>query len=194
MIHILEEYFRGYPARKKVVKFLWEAGLSVKNGKIYVKDVEVPITGIAEVTGVNRKIVYHTIEYIESKPALKILFENLTPRQSLISIAPLMGWEVLELTISKKAYESTVAMVLNGLAKRRIRVIEIFGTNTYEGKAKVYIVIEGVLPFDMIAELKKTNTIEKIVIRTSEKDKEKMICPKCEVKYCPRKISLTQRS
>ncbi|AEC51841.1 hypothetical protein PNA2_0924 [Pyrococcus sp. NA2] len=193
MIHILEEYFKGYPARRKVVEFLWEAGLSVKNGKIYVKDVEVPITGIAEVTGVNRKIVYHTIEYIESKPALKILFENLSPRQSLISIAPLMGWEVLELTINR-GYEKTIARVMEILAESNIRVMEIFGMNLYEGKSKVYIIIEGILPFEVISKLKAESNIEKIVIRTSEKDKEKMICPKCEVKYCPRKISLIQRS
>ncbi|WP_048147148.1 regulator of amino acid metabolism, contains ACT domain protein [Pyrococcus abyssi] len=194
MIHILEEYFRGYPARKKVVKFLWEAGLSVKNGKVYVKDVEVPITGIAEATGVNRKIVYHTIEYIESKPALKILFENLSPKHSLASIAPFMGWEVLELTISRRDYEKTLAKVLSTLSEEGIRVIEIFGSNPYEGKSVVYIVVEGILPFKVISSLKGESSIEKIVIRTSEKDKEKMICPKCEVKYCPRKILLTQRS
>ncbi|AFK22036.1 hypothetical protein [Pyrococcus sp. ST04] len=194
MIHILEEYFRNYPARRKVVEFLWNAGLSVRNGRVYVKDVEVPITGIAQATGVNRKIVYHTIEYIESKPALKILFENLSPRSSLISIAPLMGWEVLELTIQKGSYEKVLAKVLGILAERRIRVVEIFGNNPYQDKSKAYLVIEGVLPFEVIASMRSEGALEKIVIHTPERNKERMICPKCEVKYCPRKIMFSPGS
>ncbi|ASJ16033.1 regulator of amino acid metabolism, contains ACT domain protein [Thermococcus chitonophagus] len=194
MIHILEEYFKNYPARRKVVEFLWNAGLSVRDGKVYIKDVEVPITGIAQATGVNRKIVYHTIEYIESKPALKILFENLSPKSSLISIAPLMGWEVLELTIQKGSYERVLAKVLQILAEKRIRVVEIFGSNPYEDKSKAYLVIEGVLPFEVIASMRTEGALEKIVIHTPERNKERMICPKCEVKYCPRKVIFTPGS
>ncbi|MDK2870141.1 MAG: uncharacterized protein PWP39_1376 [Pyrococcus sp.] len=191
MIHIIEEYFRPYPARKKVAQILWESGMSVKDGKIYVKGVEVPISGIAQVAGVNRKIVYHTIEYIESKPALKLLFENLSPKTSLISIAPLMGWEVLELTIQKGKYEKTLAKVLESLAERGVRVIEIFGSNPYEEKSKAFLVVEGIIPFEVISYLREEGSLERIVIHTPEKEKEKMICPKCEIKYCPRKIFIS---
>lgn len=167
--------------------------MSVKDGKIYVKGVEVPISGIAQVAGVNRKIVYHTIEYIESKPALKLLFENLSPRTSLISIAPLMGWEVLELTIQKGKYEKTLAKVLESLAERRVRVIEIFGSNPYEEKSKAFLVVEGIVPFEVISSLREEGSLERIVIHTPEKEKERMICPKCEIKYCPRKIFISTR-
>ncbi|AEH25051.1 hypothetical protein [Pyrococcus yayanosii] len=190
MIHILEAYFKNFPARRKVVEFLWEAGLSVKNGKVYVRDVEVPISGIAKATGVNRKIVYHTIEYIESKPALKILFENISPTSTLISVAPLMGWEVLELTIQKGSYERAIAKLFSLLAEHGIRVVEISGRNPYESDSKVYVVIDGILPFDIFTALRAETTLEKIVIHTPEKNREKMICPKCEVKYCPRKLPL----
>lgn len=92
---ILEAYFKNYPARRKVAEFLFENGLSVKNGKIYIKNVEVPISELARAIGVNRKIIYHTIEYIEKTyPPLKLVFERLNPLPSLIDVAPPLCWEV----------------------------------------------------------------------------------------------------
>jgi len=95
MMLILDAYFKNFPARRKVAEFLFETGLSVKNGKIYLREVEVPISELSRVIGVNRKIIYHTIEYIEKTYPLKMIFEKLNPLPSLITMAPIMGWEVL---------------------------------------------------------------------------------------------------
>lgn len=83
------------------MEFLFENGLSVKNGKIYIKNVEVLISELVRVIGVNRKIIYYMIEYIEKIYFLKFVFERLNLFLSLIDVVFFMGWEVLEIDVEK---------------------------------------------------------------------------------------------
>lgn len=101
MMFIFEVYFKNYFVRRKVVEFLFENGLSVKNGKIYIKNVEVLISELVRVIGVNRKIIYYMIEYIEKIYFLKFVFERLNLFLSLIDVVFFMGWEVLEIDVEK---------------------------------------------------------------------------------------------
>ncbi|MCD6372411.1 MAG: regulator of amino acid metabolism, contains ACT domain protein [Thermococcus sp.] len=190
MMLILEAYFRNYPARRKVAEFLFENGLSVKNGKIYLKEAEVPISELARVIGVNRKIVYHTIEYIEKTYPLKLIFERLAPLPSLIGVAPLMGWEVLEIELEKETYLESFSKILSMLSENNIPVMEVFSSNLREEPSKLYIVIDGVLPVEVFAGLKEISGFQKLILHTPERDKEKIVCNYCEVKYCPKRVLL----
>lgn len=188
MMLVLEAYFKNYPARRKVAEFLFENGLSVKNGKIYLRDVEVPISELARIIGVNRKIVYHTIDYIEKTYPLKLIFEKLNPLPSLIDVAPLMGWEVLEIELDKDRYLKGFSEVLNLLHRNGVPVMEVFSRNLREEPAKLYIVIDGTLPVEVFMKIKEMEGFRKLILHTPEKDKEKLVCNFCEVKYCPKRI------
>lgn len=193
---ILEAYFKNYPARRKVAEFLFENGLSVRNGKIYIRNVEVPISELARAIGVNRKIIYHTIEYIEKTYSLKLIFERLNPLPGLIDVAPLMGWEVLEIDVDKGGYERAFAEVMRILAENNVRVMEVFSRNLREGTSKIFIVIDGTLPVETFAKIKDIRGFQKFILHTPEREKEKLVCNYCEVKYCPKRVLLeatTQR-
>jgi len=187
---ILEAYFKNYPARKKVAEFLFENGLSVKGGKIYLKNVEVPISELARAIGVNRKIIYHTIEYIEKTYPLKLIFERLNPLPSLIDVAPLMGWEVLEIDVEKDNYQGAFAEVMRILAENGVPVMEVFGRNLREETSKIFIVIDGTLPVETFARIKDIRGFQKLILHTPEKEKERLVCNYCEVKYCPKRVLL----
>ncbi|WP_297436086.1 regulator of amino acid metabolism, contains ACT domain protein [Thermococcus sp.] len=188
MMLILEEYFKNYPARKKVAEFLFETGLSVKRGRIYLRNMEVPISELARIIGVNRKIVYHTIEYIEKTYPLKLIFERLDPLPSLINVAPLMGWEVLEVELEKEMYLDGFSEVLIMLREKDIHVMEIFSRNLREEPTKLYIIIDGTLPAEVFVKVKEIKGFKKLILRTPERDKEKYVCNYCEVRYCPKRI------
>ncbi len=188
MMLILEVYFKNFPARKKVAEFLFENGLSVKNGKIYLRNVEVPISELSRIIGVNRKIIYHTIEYIEKTYPLKLIFERLTPLPSLIEVAPIMGWEVLEIEIEKSLYSQAVAKVLDLLSKNNISIMEIFSRNLRQEDSKAYIVIDGTIPVEVFIKIKDTPGFKKLILHTPEKRKENFVCAYCEVRYCPKKV------
>ncbi|WP_456367799.1 regulator of amino acid metabolism, contains ACT domain protein [Thermococcus sp.] len=190
MMLILEAYFKNYPARKKVAEFLFENGLSVKNGRIYLKNVEVPISELARAIGVNRKIIYHTIEYIEKTYPLKLVFEKLNPLPSLIDVAPLMGWEVLEIDVEKDQYQMAFSDVLRLLAEDKTSIMEVFGRNLREETSKIFIVIDGTLSTETFGKIKNIRGFRKLILHTPEKDKERLVCNYCEVKYCPKRILL----
>ncbi|HDZ35488.1 MAG TPA: regulator of amino acid metabolism, contains ACT domain protein [Thermococcus sp.] len=194
MMLILEAYFKNYPARRKVAEFLFENGLSVKNGKIYLRNVEVPISELARVIGVNRKIVYHTIEYIEKTYPLKLIFERLNPLPSLTEVAPLMGWEVLEIDLDKERYLEGFSQVLGLLHQNGVSVMEVFSRNLKEEPTKLYIVIDGTLPVDVFMKIKEMEGFKKLILHTPEKDKERYVCNYCEVKYCPKRVLMERLS
>ncbi len=187
---ILDYYFKSYPARRKVAEFLFENGLKVKNGRIYLKDVEVPISELARVIGVNRKIIYHTIEYIEKTYPLRLIFASLNPLPGLIDVAPIMGWEVLEIELEKERYSSSLAQVFDLLNRHRVPIVEVFSKNLREEPSKLYVVVDGTLPVEAFVKIKEIEGFRKLIIRTPERDKKKYVCNYCEVKYCPKRILL----
>ncbi|HIP88735.1 MAG TPA: regulator of amino acid metabolism, contains ACT domain protein [Thermococcus paralvinellae] len=190
MMLILEAYFKNYPARRKVAEFLFENGLSVKNGKIYLRNVEIPISELSRVIGVNRKIIYHTIEYIEKTYPLRLIFGRLNPLPSLIEVAPIMGWEVLEIELEKDRYSHAISSVLQILSENNVPIMEIFSKNLREEDSKAYIVIDGTLPVDVFVKIKDIPGFKKLILHTPEKKEENFVCAYCEVRYCPKKVVL----
>lgn len=188
MMLILEAYFKNYPARRKVAEFLFENGLSVKRGKIYLRNVEVPISELSRIIGVNRKIIYHTIDYIEKTYPLKLIFEKLNPLPGLIDVAPIMGWEVLELELEKKHYTRAISEVLSLLDSNGVSVMEIFSRNLRREESKAYLVIDGTLPVEVFVKIKDLPGFKKLILHTPEKAKERYVCTYCEVKYCPKRV------
>ncbi|KPU63396.1 regulator of amino acid metabolism, contains ACT domain protein [Thermococcus sp. EP1] len=190
MMLILDAYFKNFPARRKVAEFLFENGLSVRNSKIYLRNVEVPISELSRIIGVNRKIIYHTIEYIEKTYPLKMIFEKLNPLPSLITMAPIMGWEVLEIELEKADYSFALSELLRYLHESNVPIMEIFSRNLRQEDAKAYIVIDGTLPVDVFVKIKDIPGFKKLVLHTPEKSKERVVCSYCEVKYCPKKVAV----
>ncbi len=188
MMLILEAYFKNYPARRKVAEFLFENGLSVKKGRIYLRNVEVPISELSRIIGVNRKIIYHTIDYIEKTYPLKLIFEKLNPLPSLIDVAPIMGWEVLELELEKEHYTQALSEVLTLLDTNGVSVMEIFSRNLRREESRAYVVIDGTLPVEVFVKIKDLPGFKKLILHTPEKDKERYVCTYCEVKYCPKRV------
>lgn len=68
------EYFKDYPARKKVAELLIKKGFSIDDSVIKADGIKIPITKIAKEANVNRKIVYHTIYQTEDNKTLELTF------------------------------------------------------------------------------------------------------------------------
>ncbi len=189
MFLIVEEYFKNFPARKKVAELLVSLGISVRNSKLYVGNVDVPVNSIAEVAGVNRKIVYHTIEYIEKTYELRNIFERLEPKLSLSKVAPIMGWEVLEIEFKKPKYGCLIEKIFKILSDASCEVRQIIGERQLLDKSRLTIVLEKPIDMDAMGEIRKLDGVDTITLHTSEMDKQKIVCNYCKVKYCPRKVS-----
>ncbi|HDJ51206.1 MAG TPA: regulator of amino acid metabolism, contains ACT domain protein [Thermoprotei archaeon] len=184
---IISGYFDNFPARKKVVEVLLKYGLSVRNGKVYLGDsIEVPISAIAKAARVNRRIVYMTIEYIEKMPSLRIFFSKLRPTLSLVELAPFMGWEVLEIEELSEVNRCVFSDVLKAIFESNCQIRQVIGEKYEMGFGRYYIVLEGRISPDVIQKIGNIPGVLRITLRTPEKDKTKLVCTYCEVKYCPR--------
>lgn len=194
MLLIIEHYFRSYSARKKVAEILYKNGLSVRNSKIYSGDVEIPISAVANAAEVNRKIVYHTIEFIEKNYPLRVIFEKMRSGPDLSRLAPEMGWDVLEIEIKKGKFACTIGKVINALFDYKCRIRQVLGEEPISGTGKLTIVLEGVIPVDIISKIREVKGVGSISLHTSQSDVEKLVCNFCEVKYCPRRVPDVQEA
>ena len=192
MLLIVREYFKNFPARKKVAEILVNHGISIRNSRLYLGDVEISVNAIARAAGVNRKIVYYTIEYIEKTYELRSIFERLEPLSSLSNVAPILGWEVLEIHFKKGKFGCSLEKISKILSEKACEIRQIVGEREIINSNKLSIIIEKPIKMSTIEEIRKIEGVESIVIHTSEKDKKKIVCNYCKVKYCPRKVSFKQ--
>ena len=166
-------------------------GISVRNSRLYIGDVDVPVNSVAQVAGVNRKIVYHTIEYIEKTYELKSIFERLEPIPSLSKMAPVMGWEVLEIELKKPNYGCILEKIFRILSEKSCEIRQIVGEKELTERSRITLVLEKPVDLEVVGEIRSIEGVDSITIHTSEMDKRKLVCTYCKVKYCPRKVALS---
>ena len=99
----IKTQLQEYPERLKVARVLIENGLSAKDDKIYLNQIEIPPVRIARVAGVDRRTVNETLNTIKENPELRMIFEEIRPAgHSLKEIAKHLNLGVLEITASKR--------------------------------------------------------------------------------------------
>jgi len=95
----IEKHLQRYPERLKVARVLVENGLSAKDGRISLNQIEIPPVRIARVAGVDRRTVNETLNTIKDNRELRLIFEELRPAgHSLKEIAKPLNLGVVEIT------------------------------------------------------------------------------------------------
>ncbi len=192
MTLIIDAYFGEYPARKKVAEIMFNSGLSVRGGKIFSGNVEVPVSSVARAAEVNRKIVYYTIEFIEKNYALRSIFERMEPMANLKDVAPIVGWEVLELDMDMTEISCSLKDVVNILSDMGCHVRQIVGENPLLTDGKIFIVLTRPVPMELLERIREIPSVKDITLHTSERDKSKLACNFCKVKACPRRALIQE--
>ncbi len=183
---LIDEYFKHYTARKKVAAFMLANGISVRNDSAYFNGVELPVSEVARASGVNRKVVYQTINTIETSNALRLLFERAEPELKVESIAPAMNWEVLEIE-AKEGHTEVLHSVLGAILDEGNEVVSVNLRDLPGEETYLSIVVENPLRGETIKKIGGIPGIKRVLIKTPERDKTKLVCTFCEVVYCPRK-------
>jgi len=181
---LVDEYFRHYPAQRKVAEFLLRNGICVRNGRMMVAGVSVSATGVAKATGVTRKVVQQTVERITGTNALRLLFERLALEMKPESIAPVMNWEVIEVELNDA---SAVGSVLGVLPKEDNPPVAITFRNLPGESSQVVVVFDRPVDGDTVARLEALGGVSRVVIKPPERDRTRLVCTFCDVIYCSRK-------
>lgn len=189
MILILEEYFKDIPVKRRIVEGLFSHGISVRNGKFYVGDMEVSVTEVSKAFSVNRRTVYDTIRVIEERDEIKKVMANIQPVADIADIAPLLGNQVVMAHTSPGSFTSSFGKFVDIIRKYGCYVKEVNGRNIGKSESYMRAIFYRTVPSRIFDEMASIEGIQKLIITTPEDIHVEPVCNKCVVKVCPNKIS-----
>jgi predicted regulator of amino acid metabolism with ACT domain len=163
---MIKNFFNDYPERLKVARVLVENGLSTKNGKIYLNQIEIPPIRIARAAEVDRRTVNEALTSISENQKLKLIFEQIRPAgHSLKEIAKHLSLGVVELTVTDaKAHgilSNTAALLNNASLSIRQAIVD---DPELSPEPKLTIIVERKIPGELIPEILKIPGISKISV------------------------------
>jgi predicted regulator of amino acid metabolism with ACT domain len=156
----------AYPERLKVARVLIENGLSTKEDKIYLNQIEIPPIRVARVAGVDRRTVNETLTTIQENPELRLIFEEIRPAgHSLKEIAKHLNLGVVEISVvnaKSPGILSSAAVILNkaGLSIRQA----IVDDPELSPEPKLTFIVERKIPGELIPELLKIPGVAKVSV------------------------------
>jgi predicted regulator of amino acid metabolism with ACT domain len=162
----IKKYLEGYPERLKVARVLVENGLSVRNGKIYLNEIEIPPVRVARVAGVDRRTVNETLNAIRANRELRVIFESLrSAGHSLKEIAKHLDLGVVEIMpvdakIPGILANSAMILARNGLSIRQA----IVDDPELSPEPKLSLIIEKKIPGELISEFLKIKGVDKVSV------------------------------
>ncbi len=166
MWNTIKKHFDGYGERLKIARVLVENGLSVKDGRIYLSQIEIPPVRVARVAGVDRRTVNETLNAIETNRELRLIFEELRPAgASLKEIAKPLNLGVVEVTVvDPKAHgilaKSATILSDGGLSIRQAMVDD----PELSPEPKLTLIVERKIPGEIISELLKIEGVAKVSV------------------------------
>jgi len=166
MWNAIKKHFEEYPERLKVARVLVENGLTVKNQKICINQIEIPPIRIARVAGVDRRTVNETVCTIKANRELRLIFEEIRPAgHSLREIAKHLNLGVVEITpVDAKAHgilaNSAMLLTKGGLSIRQA----IVDDPELSPEPKLTLIVEKKIPGELISKLLKIDGVAKVSV------------------------------
>ena len=156
----------GYPERLKVAKAIIENGLSVRNGKIFCNEIEIPPIRIGRVTEVDRRTVTETIKAIEKSNELRVIFAGIrSAGHSLIDIARHLNLGVIEITPVNARIPGILAKSATILAEEDISIRQaIVDDPELSPQPKLTLIAETKIPGELIPKFLRIKGVEKISV------------------------------
>ncbi len=165
MWRAIKKYFSDYPAQEKVAKLLLQQGLSVRNGKVFCENIEVPALRIARALEIDRRAVNATAKTISSKKELKEVYENLHPVAFFKDVARALGYGVVEIIPTDPAKTGILAGVSKVISDSRISIRQAITEDPeFSEDARLFVICEREIPAALIKKIKKVRGVKSVVI------------------------------
>lgn len=155
-----------YPERLKVARVLVENGLSVRDGKIYLNEIEIPPVRVARVASVDRRTVKETLNAIKANRELRLIFKEIrSAGHSLKEIAKHLNLGVVEITPVDARMPGILANSAMILAKSGLSIRQAIVDDPELSPApKLTLIVEKEFPGELISEFLKVKGIAKISV------------------------------
>jgi predicted regulator of amino acid metabolism with ACT domain len=166
MWNSLKKHFEEYPERLRVARVLVENGLSTKEGKVYLNQIEIPPVRIARVAGVDRRTVNETLKIIKSNRELRLIFEEMrSAGHSLKEIAKPLNLGVVEITPVDAKATGILAKTATTLARAGLSIRQaIVDDPELSPEPKLTLIVERKIPGKLISELLNIKGVAKVAV------------------------------
>ena len=158
------EFLAGYPERLLVAKVLVENGLSIKKGKIYCNEIEIPPIRIGRVAKVDRRTVAETIRVIEENSELSIIFKDIrSAGLSLKEVARYLNLGVVEITPVNAKIPGILAKAASILTENRISIRQAIADDPeLSPEPKLTLIAERKIDGELIPKFLKIKGVAKV--------------------------------
>jgi predicted regulator of amino acid metabolism with ACT domain len=155
-----------YPERLRVARILVENGLSVKNDKIHLNDIEVPPVRVARAASVDRRTVIETLKAINANRELRLIFESMrSAGPSLKEIAKHLNLGVVEITPTNARIPGILANTALILANKGLSIRQaIVDDPELSPEPKLTLIVEKKIPGELIPKFLKINGVVKVSV------------------------------
>ncbi len=160
------EYLKGYTERLAVARIFIENGLSVRNGKIYCNEIEIPPIRVSRVAKVDRRTVKETIKMIEENPELRVIFRAIrSAGLSLKEVARHLDLGVVEIEVADARIPGILAKSASLIAKRNISIRQaIVDDPELSPEPKLTLIAETKIPGQLVSEFLKINGVTRVSV------------------------------
>ena len=160
------ECLAGYPERLAVARVLIENGLSVKAGRIYCNDIEIPAVRIGLVAKVDRRTVAETVKAVEGNAELRVLFRHIrTAGHSLKEVARYLNMGVVEINPVNARTPGILAKSASLLAEKKISIRQaIVDDPELSPEPKLTLIAETKIPGELIPKFLTIDGVVKVSV------------------------------
>lgn len=163
--NIIEDYFKDSPSKLKVAKKLVLYGLSVKGGRVYCNDMEIPYKSIARACNVDQRVAKSTVYSILSNHILSNIFSKFESSANLKDVSKEIGFGVLVISAYDPKEPGIIAAVSKIIADFKINIRQaIVDDPEFIEEPKLYIITEEPIPGEIIPKIKSLKNVKSITI------------------------------
>ena len=162
----IERSFKGYPAQKKVAKYLLKIGFRVgKNKKVMCDNIEIAHTQIGKEVGVDRRVVDAAVSRILGNKKLMKIYANLESAAFLRRAAPAMGLGVVIISVKNASKPGVIGAITSTIANHGISIRQAVADDPYFCEKPVFTVItDSKIKGDLFEDLKNLDGVKKITV------------------------------
>jgi len=166
MWNTIKQHLETHPERLRIARVLVENGLSVRNGKVYLNEIEIPPVRIARVAGVDRRTVKETLNIIQNSRELKLIFQDIrSAGHSLKETARHLNLGVVEITPSDAKMPGILASSAQILAQNGLSIRQaIVDDPELSPEPKLTLIAEKKIPGELIPQLLKVKGVVKVSV------------------------------
>jgi len=162
----IEECFKGYPAQKKVAKYLLGRGFRVgKRKRVMCGNIEMAHTQIGRELGVDRRVVDAAVERILGSEKLMSMYANLESVAFLRNAAPAMGLGVIVISVEDASKPGIIGTIASKIANHGVSIRQAMADDPYFSENPVFTVItDGKIKGRLFEDLKNIKGVKKITV------------------------------